>query len=368
MARYEKVLVDRHTGEQVFIRCNDPFLLQEKIEKKFSMWNRRAEAALAREAREEKRAHKQAMMEEATRRTEKAQMNIEDLRSILDHALKMDGRLDWDALMNKFIFREFILPHPPHEKQFTKNIPSFSALELLWHPLKDKRMQAEKQARSDYEIAVTDYTARVAEELKKWNFAKSAFEKSQHESNQRVTDLKTGFESGSPDAIIRYVELVLDKSIYPEHVEPSFDVQFDAGRKVLKVDVDLPHPSDLPSVIEYKYSPAKDELVEKEMKPKEFDELYDDVVTQIVVRTIHEIFESVYTSSIDHILLNGWVRRHEKKSGRSSRACIVSVQAPRDTFQSMDLRKVSPTQCLAKLRAEHAGSFDKLEPVHPLAA
>lgn len=366
MARYERVLTDKHTGEQTIVKSNDIYLLEEKINRKIDSWNKRATRAAARESREQKRAYKEARTEEAIERTEEATQQIEALRCILAHTLEVDDKINWEGLLNKTPFRPFDPPASPKEEFFRKSVPLKSFWEQLWPPLKTKRLIAEQKAKSAYASALKAHEENLAEEKTKWEAAKSKFEHKQAKSNREILDLRNQFEEALPDAIEKYVEMVMDNSSYPDGIDLSCDVQFIADRKTLLIDMELPNPDTLPNVLEYKYVATKDDFTIKEMKPKEFDSFYESIIAQIAVRTIHEIFESVYTNALDFVTFNGWVNGVDPKTGNDFHNCIISVQAEREYFMSLNLEKVEPIQCLRGLKAQIASEFVNLAPVKPI--
>src|ERR1035437_6590006 len=232
--------------------------------------------------------------------------------------------------------------------------------------MKTKRIAAEVAAQFSFDKAIIAHEAQCKEEKEKWELAKSNYEIDQKSKNDEVMDLKKSFELAEPLAIEKYVEMVLDNSRYPDGLDHSCDLHFISDRKTLLIDVELPNPDSLPKAIEYKYMPGKDEFSVKEMKKKDFDSFYESVIGQISVRTIHEIFQSVYTNAIDFVTFNGWVNGTDPKTGKEFRNCIISVQAEREYFCSLKLDRVEPIQCLRGLKAQIASEFVNLAPVKPI--
>lgn len=366
MARYEELLTDRHTGETVLIKSNDIFTLKEKKNKKIELWNRRAERNEARLAKEEAKAYKESRIEEAAEKSKEAQKRIADFSSILGQTLRVDDKINWDGLLSKESFRAFKAPAKPKEAHFMKSVPHKTFWELVWPPLKTKRLDSEAKAQAEFQSAVKKHEIDLKNEKKRWEAAKSEYESDQQKKNQEILELKQKFENGSVDAIERYVEMVMDRSQYPEELDLSCDIIFLEEKKTLLVELELPNPDSIPKEQEFKYVASKDEFSAKEMKKKEFDAYYENIISQISVRTIHEIFESVYTNVVDFVTLNGWVNGDDPKTGKSFRNCIISVQAEREYFLGLNLEKVEPIQCLRGLKAQIASEFVNLAPVKPI--
>jgi len=366
MARYEQVVVDHHTGERALIKSNDSFTLQEKVNRKIERWNNRAVRSQAKSKKEAAKAYKETKVDEATEKTEEALSQIQELKGILKHTLAVDDKIHWDSLLNKKPFRNFIPPNEPIESEFFKSVPAESFLELLWPPMRKKRIAIIKSCKDKYESSVADYKKRLNSEQEKWKAAKDQYDASQLKKNNEILELKKKFEESDTESIEKYIEMVMDKSLYPDGLEISCDIIYVIDRKTVIVDMDLPNPSVLPRVLEYKYVATKDIFTTKEMKEKDFDGFYEEVIAQISVRTLHEIFEAVYTKVVDFVTFNGWVEGIDPKTGKDFRNCIISVQAERDQFMDLKLDKVEPIQCLKGLKAQIASQFINLAPVKPI--
>ena len=79
----------------------------------------------------------------------------------------------------------------------------------------------------------------------------------------------------------------------------------------------LPDLSDLPNVKEIKYIQSRDEFEEKYLSDLAVRKLYDSVVYQVCLRTIHEIFEADVIDTIIAVVFNGWVNYIDKSVRRS---------------------------------------------------
>jgi len=64
------------------------------------------------------------------------------------------------------------------------------------------------------------------------------------------------------------------------------------GTKTLIVEMQIPSPGALPTLKEVKYVQAKDTFDEIHLPEGKLNALYDSLVYQIVLRTVHELFEA----------------------------------------------------------------------------
>jgi restriction system protein len=102
------------------------------------------------------------------------------------------------------------------------------------------------------------------------------------------------------------------------------------------------------------------------MKKADFQKLYDEIISQIALRTIHEVYESVYVDVVDFVVFNGYVDSIDKKTGNDFRACILSIQAEKEYFMGLNLKQVSSKDCISGLKGVLASEFINLAPVKPI--
>ena len=100
----------------------------------------------------------------------------------------------------------------------------------------------------------------------------------------------------------------------------------------------------MPKLKEEKYVKSRDELVEIFLSESEVSKLYDSLIYQITLRTMK--YESDVINAIDSIVFNGYVESINKATGQIVTACIVSIQANRQEFLSVNLANVDPKLCL----------------------
>lgn len=101
-------------------------------------------------------------------------------------------------------------------------------------------------------------------EVQKYSKDKESFYQEQKEHNNRIKIFKSNFESGKPEVIVEYIEMILEQSAYPESLTKTFLVQFEESSGVLVVDYDLPTPNQIPNTMEYKFISTR-----KTIEPKE---------------------------------------------------------------------------------------------------
>ncbi|MCK4394239.1 restriction endonuclease [Candidatus Bipolaricaulota bacterium] len=205
---------------------------------------------------------------------------------------------------------------------------------------------------------------RYQEEIGAWEAEQKRFEENALDT---ANALKEEYLSGSRNAVVLYCNVVLENSSYPEYCPQEFDLDFvpDAGTVV--VDYLLPSPDQVPMVKEVAYVRKRDDFVEKELSQTERSKLYDALLYQIALRTVHELYDADLGSVIKSIVFNGWVESIDKATGKSIRPCIMSLQAGREEFQELDLLRVDPKACFKALKGVASSKLHALAPVAPIA-
>jgi len=142
--------------------------------------------------------------------------------------------------------------------------------------------------------------------------------------------------------------------------------EFREESRMIVVDYELPVPEQLPSVESYKYVKSRDEIVEKKLSAAGKKRLYDSVMYQICIRTIHELFEADAVHAVDAVAFNGLVTSTNPATGIVETKTIISVSADRESFEQFDLSKVDPKATFKHLKGVSAASLADLTAIPPV--
>ena len=215
-------------------------------------------------------------------------------------------------------------------------------------------------------MAARNYNAKLNQEKEKYLRIRHDFLARQEAHNSAVLALRSRYEAGSPGAVEQYMQMILDQSSYPDPIAGEPDARFDEASKTLVVNFWVPGPEDFPNIVEYNYVASRKAIKPVEMKPKDFEAFYDDIISQIALRTVHEVFVADYPRQVEAIVINNWVRGIDRKTGKPFTSCILSCEASRKQFTDLDLAHVSPKECIRGLKGITAGPLVMLAPVKPI--
>jgi restriction system protein len=360
---YSKIISNNYLGTVKEIKGHSPEEVYYKAQDQLAKWEEQ-------ENRKRERDRITDLKVQAEFDTKEALEEITSYETLLQSTLDVDDKIDWEKLYQRDAFPEFFykveVPSLHYFLTVKHSVPKQNIFHKVFPALEAKRKSKEDIARNDYENALKDYEINKTVALEKYNIDKDDFYAKQEMHNKEIENFKSHFEQGNSTAIERYIRMVLEKSHYPSGIQKDFEVYFDEISGAAIIDYQMPNLDQLPKIIEYKFSPTKKMIQTLEMKDKDFASFYEQVIYQITLRTIHEVVESVYIPSFQSIVFNGWVQGINPASGNDFTSCIISVQTTKESFETINLSRVDPKECVRSLKGLVAGPLSQLAPVKPI--
>jgi restriction system protein len=384
--RYE--VTHQGIGKSRIVTGPDEYTIREKIRQIQDAWEAQYQRQLAkqreRDAREEEQAALGQSMEEADTRTQEAQELLGQISKILHEALKSSHGLNWEKIKRRAPFSK-----PQPEEPVYLAFPTEPGLDNpKYHPsltMLDRVLQsrAEQKQKASEEYFARDHAAweREVEQIKaanqqryseslaaieKWNSEAQSYQERLELENAAIDDLQAKYNSSLPDAISNYCELVLSLSEYPDIFEKDFELTYVAQTKILVVDYSLPPPETMPKVKEVKYVKTNKHFVEVNLSASEQENIYDNVLYQMCLKTIYELFDTDLINALEAVVFNGWVKSVDRSTGRVVNACVISVQASKKEFLEINLAMVDPKACFKKLKGIGSSKLHSLTAVAPI--
>ena len=331
------------------------------------------------EEKERKVLYEQSRFEEAEERSADLAACVEELRDILAHTLNIDDTISFDSLRIVEPFAAALVPHAlakpalvPQKDIFLARVKSKSFMERALGL--DRRYKNEKKlALQQYQLACEAHTAAETERAEKLaEFQRqvcAARDAHAHWVNQRaeeVDEFEQSYRSGDPSSVAAYNSMVLERSEYPDGFPQQFQVAYVPASKELVIEYQMPTIDVVPKVAEETYVKSKDRLDERPRKPAEIKEIYEDVLSSVAIRTIHEVIEADQTDLIQVVSFSGVVEAHDPATGREVRPCLISVRTTRDAFSQINLSRIDKTACLRNLGARVSSQPGALLAVKPI--
>ena len=220
--------------------------------------------------------------------------------------------------------------------------------------------EAETKAQQDWQEAVRQHEQAREEARKHHESDRPQFLAEQERSNKALVEFRRALEAGEVSALVEYCSRVLERSQYPDWVVISDKVEFDEESGFVVVELELPSPDTTPSTTGYKFVSRGNNVEPISLRKKEAAALYESILDQLVLRTIHELIEACYIDKVAGVLLNGWVTTVNQATGNDSRKRLRSVVANRATFEAFDLARIEPASCIRHL-SEGVGQIQEAD-------
>lgn len=339
----------------------------------------RAAAADRRAAVQDQKLRERLYAEDRTREaaedTAQIARRVEVLQGVLAATLSVDDYLDLETLKRAPAFAVFdphavaSPPTPPRESDYTVEGPS--ALGRVFagskHAARAEQRQVEYQrALQEFEAAAQRHEKRI-EQARRQHDDDIARQVQEHrEQVEQVTQLQRGLVARQPEAVVRYLDLVLEAAEYPEGFPHEWHLAYAQASGHLAIEYEFPPADVLPAEKAYRYVKAGDTITSSSRPLTQVRSLYADVLRQTTLRIVHEVLEADRAGAIQTVVFNGYVDSIDPATGRSVHPCLVALATSRQRFLEMDLARVDPVACLAHLETRVTADPIKLQAVEPI--
>lgn len=315
--------------------------------------------------------------------TREAKNLLKSTEEILSATLSVNDAVDWGTLKNLIPaqyehwielrtsdnFPVGFIPEPapekPQESEYKLKMPFWRRFLGLEKPVKVKQTRNFQEALRKWQGVKK--TIECTNEQRKQIFLElQQQEKDRLTFNAKIDEFAEKYKNSDSNSIEEYCEIVLNNSKYPDFIKPNFHLQYMPENKTLIVDYTLPAIEDIPTLTSVRYIKSKAAFEEKHLSPLVLQKTYDNLIYQILLRTIHELFEADAINALDLIGLNGLVASINRANGKEEIKCIASMQVKKSEFLEINLAQVDPKQCFKALKGVAATQLHSLSPIPPI--
>jgi restriction system protein len=377
----------RHDGLNKYrlIRGSDQYVVEQKAAAQHAAWSELWAKRLEAEERKQAIRSKEEKKALASNRTEDARSALTALEGTLAHTLQVDDEIQWESLLDKTPYPHARPPRhnsDPLPAEPSSSDPKYKPVLGIFDKLFAKRrelklQEAEALFSADHNAWKTRKSAveeknsqnerKYVSAIALWEKTKAEYEARQSATNKRICEQKDRYFEKEVGAITDYCEMVLRNSEYPDYFPQEWDIEYRSESRSLLVDYDLPNIETIPATKAVKYIPSTDDFVEVKLSDAELNRLYDSLLYQIALRTIHELYEADRVDALRAVFFNGYVTCVDKSTGLTINPCIMSVQASKDEFLAFDLSNIDPKACFKRLKGVGSAKLHGLAPVAPIA-
>lgn len=319
-------------------------------------------------------------LEQVDLSNKETQERLDELANILQQTLDVDDKISFGDLRITETFREFVIPpdvykmpEVPDLDKFKQGVKIPGILDKLipgWEGRYQKELINAEKRYETYKTKYDDYMKKRGAKINalrdEYDKERLAFEQKVSERNQEVDALETAYRNGDPEAVCTYNTMVLERSEYPDGFPQEFRLAYLPEPKELVIEYELPGVDIVPPVTEYRYVKTKDVIEEKLRKQTEVKEIYQDVVSAVCLRTIHEVFEADQANVIGIAVFNGFVQTIDPSTGKDIRPHLISVRSTKEKFSELNLSRIEKRSCLRNLGAQVSSRPEEMQPVKPV--
>lgn len=335
-----------------------------------------AEEAAAKDEQERRRLYTEARAARVATGNANLRARLEELENLLAWTLAIDDHVDLARLKEQVAPERFDpgklgvpLPAPDWRKFAPPNPTGIGKMlggEARYQQELATAQKAFAQAQAKHAAAEAERQRRLAEARRAHQRRRQQTEAAVAEHNAELDRFAAAVSRGAPDAVVEYFGLVLGNSVYPADFPQQYRLAYVPESRQIVVEYHLPTIDVIPQVREYRYVRAQDETITTPRPEDEINRRYADVLRQVTLRTVHELFEADRGGLVATIVFNGIVETIDPRTGHQVRPCLVTLRTTRDTFTALNLAKVDITACLRHLGAAVSTRPHELVAVRPV--
>lgn len=373
-------------GKYRLIKGTDRRVVEQKAAAQSLQWNELWRRKLQ---KEKNRSEKERMLfnvqnkkEEAKRRSIENEDEFKNLNNVLLQTIKFNDAINWDSLKDHSQFFESkphevslkILPIKPDEADFT---PQFGLMESIFIFARRKKIISSRklyhEALANWQKdcnEVEAYNKKIRDSnymaIREWEQRQRIFDEIKVSKNLSIEAFRQRYLAKDANAITEYCDLVLARSQYPDYFPQRYDLDYISNNQTLIIEYILPHISILPTLKEIAYNQSKDSFKETHISDAQLGRIYDKLIYDITLRTIHEIYESDTVLAINAVAFNGNVEFINPANGKLTSSCIVSIYTTREEFSEINLQLVDSKACFKALKGIGSSKLHSIAPIVPI--
>lgn len=320
----------------------------------YRQWAAAERAAQQERERRQRQAEKDRLTAEAVARDEEAvakttaiERRVAELEGLLRSSLGRNPAIRFDSLkvtpaVQPLNLRPLANPVPvPQWTDFEPKAPGALGRMLgggqRYQDARDAAEQAFAAAQADYQRREAARQRGIAAARAAWTRAANEERSRADEHNRGIEELEAGFRAQDRFKVSEYVQMVLDRSPYPDGFPTERHAGYVPESSLLAVEWFLPTFDIIPEHKTYRHVKTR-KAVEPTARPlAEAQRLYRSVIAQVAVRTVSEVFTVTPADMVSTVVFNGHVDTIDPATGRNIRPPLITMRATREKFNELVL-------------------------------
>ncbi len=334
-----------------------------------------------RKTRERERLAKEAAArdDEASAETVAIERQVATLQGLLRSSLKRDPKIRLPSLRRRVAVPPLDLGQlavPIAAPRWADFEPESPGMFQRMFSGQQRYEAACEEARRAFDHAQADHKRGEAQRLRQVIEARQAYDRKVADAQREVdahnahcADLEAGLRENDRHAVSEYVQIVLDRSPYPDRFPTQRSAGYVPESSLLAVEWYLPLVDVVPKYKAFRHIKTR-KVVEPTPRPVvEVRQIYQSVIAQIALRTLREIFDSTPEEMITTVVFNGRVHEVDPLTGQKIQPHLITLRATRQQFTPLvlDEPKFNPVECVRRyFFADISPHPDELIPVEPV--
>ncbi len=179
---------------------------------------------------------------------------------------------------------------------------------------------------------------------------------------------ETAFAEGGAERFAERATEVLRGLKYLDRGVDPVRVAYTPDNRQLTLVLDLPGQNRVPTEREFRYVPARQEIVSYPRKETEVQQIYRNLIARFTLAVADYAAQITSPALVDLIAINGHVRATDRATGQPINPCLITFLATREQFDTLvlDAPHLDPVRCLHHLSALVSPHPYDLEAVTPI--
>lgn len=144
------------------------------------------------------------------------------------------------------------------------------------------------------------------------------------------------------------------------------NLEYNFEDRSLVVDFLLPQESYFPKAKAYKYVKSRNEINEIQFKEKERNELIKDTYYSMYLAIAYEIYNFDISNKVSDIILNGFYKGIDKRTGKEFEVCIMSSKIPYEEFKDIDFKNINPRDTFKYFKGRGTPDVNNITQIEPI--
>lgn len=259
-------------------------------------------------------------------------------------------------------------PKPPSLKNLNINLGYISKFINWWFKrVHQKQFSMWQKLNSSICEQNDDIKREYNQRLEDWRISKGDFEEIKLNNNNNIKAKSISLYKKEKEGIEFYFNLVLESINYgSDYFNCDWDINYIDNTMMLVIDYSLPLLENIPNLKQAKYVATRSEIIETFLTVKELANIYDEVLYQLCLRVIYEVYHADNIDCLKSVVFNGWITQINKANGIEGTSCILSLQSSKDEFMALNLSDVDARLCFRSLKGISGTKLFDCIPVAPI--